>query len=143
MEKLQFCIVSSNADTAWHVCVKSNRLPIFNQSYFKVPATVIYEFDDTQEQEHCISIEISGKQDKDTVLDSSGNIVSDSVLTIDQFAINGIDVTEAINTRSIYRHDFNGHGKQTQQGFYGSIGCNGTVEFTFKSPMFFWLLENM
>ncbi len=144
MEKLQFRIVSSNPDTPWHVCVKNNNSVIFEQTYFKESTDVVYEFADDQDTEHNISIEISGKRAEDTEIDAQGNIVADSLLHINNFTISEIDITEVITVKSsTYTHNFNGNGNQVTEKFYGTIGCNGVIQFKFSSPIYIWLLENM
>jgi hypothetical protein len=104
----------------------------------------VYEFADDQDTEHNISIEISGKRAEDTEIDAQGNIVADSLLHINNFTISEIDITEVITIKSsTYTHNFNGNGNQVTEKFYGTIGCNGVIQFKFSSPIYIWLLENM
>jgi hypothetical protein len=48
-----------------------------------------------------------------------------------------------ITQQATYTHNFNGAGAETQEKFYGEIGCNGIVSLKFSTPIYLWLLEHM
>jgi hypothetical protein len=77
------------------------------------------------------------------VLDAQGNIVSDQVIKLDQFRLDDIELDQLVWQHATYQHDQNGHAELSQHGFYGVMGCNGTVTFEFDSPVYLWLLENL
>lgn len=95
------------------------------------------------EADHEIVLELVGKRDAHTRLDEQGKIVEDAVITVSNFAIDSIDVTDVFFTQSAYRHNFNGHGDTVVEKFYGVMGCNGTVSFKFSTPIYLWILENI
>ena len=43
----------------------------------------------------------------------------------------------------IYHHDFNGTREPIEDSFWGNMGCNGTVVFTFGTPIHLWLVKHM
>lgn len=143
MAKLKFNIVPNNTDTPWHVRVDCNSVNFFDSINFNKSAIVEYDFDNETEDEYTISITLQGKRTQDTVVDSDGNIVKDSVLDLNSFVLDGVDVTKTVFNLAKYQHNFNGNGNETLQPFYGTAGCNGTIEFKFSSPTDIWLLENM
>mgnify|MGYP003352455181 CR=1 FL=1 len=65
--------------------------------------------------------------------------------------IQSSDVSHAVPRRNwtsgkyydAYRHDYNGTGQPTEDNFFGVLGCNGTVELRFTTPIYLWLLEHM
>ena len=78
-----------------------------------------------------------------TVIDTHGTILEDSVLEFSDIKIDEIDIEEIFWFQAKYSHDFNGTGELTVENFYGSMGCNGTVEIDIITPMYMWLLENI
>jgi hypothetical protein len=44
--------------------------------------------------------------------------------------------------KATYTHNFNGTGEETQEKFYGELGCNGTISLKFTTPIYLWILEN-
>jgi hypothetical protein len=54
-----------------------------------------------------------------------------------------IDCTQIIQDLAVYRHNFNGTGADIPDQFFGDMGCNGTIELKFATPVYLWLLENM
>lgn len=95
------------------------------------------------EGEHKIEFVLSGKLPEHTVVDDQGNITQDAMLTIKNLKLDGIDIDQLAVESAVYTHNFNGSGDMIQDKFYGSLGCNGTVELTFTSPVYLWMLENM
>ena len=100
-----------------------------------------YMSDDDGERE--LTFEMFGKTPEHTRIDDSGNIVSDTMLSISNIEIDGIDIDYIVQTQSVYHHDFNGTQPPIEDKFYGPMGCNGTVRLKFTTPVYLWLLENM
>ena len=118
-----------------------------HQSLFRVspvtgPTPVTVEIPDDSAQ-HVLSFRLSGKTADHTELDSNGNIVRDSCLKITQISFDDIDITNLLPQTAVYYHDFNGTGSATQDTFYDVMGCNGSVDLPFTTPIYLWLLENM
>lgn len=95
------------------------------------------------EAEHQLRIVLKNKRPEHTQIDNQGEIISDARLTISNVSFDDIMLKHLLVKKSIYTHDFNGHGPVTQQEFYGEMGCNGVVSFKFNTPVLVWLLENM
>lgn len=98
---------------------------------------------DDSDGEHELRIVMKHKQAAHTQLNDQGVIVQDAVLTVSDLTFDGIDVMQVATELSEYSHDFNGSQKLDTHGFYGDMGCNGTVSLKFTTPMYLWLLENM
>lgn len=115
---------------------------ILNVDHVKDVINFSYEFDDTEGQ-HTLQWILKNKLPSHTVLDQSGNIVSDAVLSIDHIMFDDIDCTKIVSNLATYSHNHNGSNENTTFKFYGDIGCNGIVELKFTTPVYLWLLENM
>jgi hypothetical protein len=95
------------------------------------------------EGEHSLKFVMKGKTAEHTKIDESGHIVSDARLTIKNLEFDEIALGHMFTEIAVYTHDFNGAGQSTQDKFYNEMGCNGTVEFKFSTPIYIWLLEIM
>jgi hypothetical protein len=104
---------------------------------------IAHEFDDSQEREHTVEIEMLGKIQDHTQVNESGDIISDQVIEIEEVALDDITLGHLLTEVAEYHHDHNGTGDPMQERFYGTMGCNGVVRFRFTSPMYLWLLEKM
>lgn len=91
--------------------------------------------------DHELQFIMKNKTIDDTVVDDSGNIVTDACLTITDVYIDNINFSNILYENSIYQHDFNGSQDKVEDEFYGTMGCNGTVTVAFSSPFYIWLLE--
>lgn len=98
---------------------------------------------DDDDAEHVLKLVLKEKQSAHTVINDAGEIVSDAVLEIQNLSFDGIALGQIVNEKTVYTHDFNGTGKEFQDQFFGVMGCNGTVELRFTTPIYLWLLENM
>ena len=92
---------------------------------------------------HVFTLELHGKNSSHTIVDADSNIIADSSLKFSKFIADDIDISQLFIDRSLYRHNFNGNGPDTDDRFFDIMGCNGTVSFVFSTPFYFWLLENM
>jgi hypothetical protein len=104
---------------------------------------ISYNFDDSVEKSRTLSIEISGKDPQHTTLNDQGEIVYDLVANIQGFKLDDIELGHMFFEKCKYHHDFNGTGDSIVDTFWGTMGCNGRVEFQFSSPVYLWLLESM
>jgi hypothetical protein len=93
--------------------------------------------------DHVLKIVLKNKTQDHTTVDTDGNIVSDVLITVKNFAFDDIHVDQLFYENSTYTHDCNGSAEITAHEFFGPMGCNGTVEFQFSTPFYIWLLEHM
>jgi len=110
----------------------------------KETSIVSFEIDDTDEHTlHTIGIKTSGKTSDHTHLDLQGNIIHDSHVKIESIDFNGIDVTEIFCDGCVcYSHNNNSTSEWHTEPFYGYIGCNGSVDLEFSTPLYRWFLDN-
>lgn len=97
----------------------------------------------TDENEHSLKIVLKNKKSEHTVMDQLGAIVQDSNIIINDIKIDDILIGYNILQLAVYTHDCNGTDQLKEYKFYGEMGCNGTVELKFTTPIYLWLLENM
>lgn len=140
---LSFDIDSSDYSCELGVSVWYQDICLFDLAHVTKPVTFSHSFDDETEQTHKIKITISGKKPEHTVIDQQGNIVSDVLLKLDNFALDGICIDSLMNSIASYHHDGNGSIQPTIDQFYGHAGCNGDLIFSFGTPMYLWLLERL
>lgn len=95
------------------------------------------------DRKHQLKFVLKNKLPTHTVIDSDNNIVKDACLSISNFKIDDIDISDIFKFKAVYTHDFNGTQPAVNDSFYGTMGCNGSVEFEFTAPFYLWLLENM
>jgi len=62
---------------------------------------------------------------------------------VTEITFDEIDCTQIVHDHAVYRHNLNGTGPEIDDQFFGDMGCNGTVELKFTTPVYLWLLENM
>jgi hypothetical protein len=107
------------------------------------PTSVSILVNDNVEQEHELKFVLKNKTQDHTKVDETGNILQDSVVEIKNLRFDNIEIGHVFYEKAVYHHDFNGSGADTQEKFYGTMGCNGTVSLKFITPMYLWLLENI
>ena len=95
------------------------------------------------DSDHELKFVLKNKTQEHTKIDDAGNIVQDAVIEIRNLKFDEIDLGQIFYDQSVYQHNFNGTGAETQQQFYGTMGCNGSVSLKFSTPMYLWLLERM
>ena len=111
--------------------------------HVKETQTVTVELDDQDDTEHELRLVLKNKTTAHTQVDEQGNIITDARLLITDVAFDEIQLRNILAEQAVYTHDFNGTGKETEDKFYGELGCNGTVSLKFATPMYLWLLEHM
>jgi hypothetical protein len=101
------------------------------------------EFDLLEDEaEHSLRFVMSNKMSDHTQIDSNGNIIADSMLTVTDLEFDEILLGQIFINNAVYTHNCNGTAPETQDTFYGEMGCNGTVELKFTTPVYLWMLEN-
>jgi len=152
--KLEFDVGTTNAECKLGVKVTLDNNIIYNNAHVTTTDHVSHDIDD-QDAEHELTIELYGKLPTHTEVDTDGNIVKDSLITVENFKIDDIDISSILTNfpNALYQdvpthiiqycHDFNGTKSAIVDRFHGSLGCNGTVRLKFTTPVYLWLLENM
>jgi hypothetical protein len=124
--------------------VKHNNQTVFDTDQLIEPKTVAIDIDDEiDDVEHVVSIILKNKTAEHTKIDDQGNIIADSLITISEILMDDIEIDQLFFEKSQYTHSFNSNAEFVTETFYGTMGCNGTVEFKFTTPTYIWLLENM
>lgn len=113
---------------------------IFDQ-YIVETTPVEFDMPD-DEAEHSLRFVMNNKMANHTQIDSNGNIVADSILTVSDLEFDEILLGQIFINNAVYTHNCNGTAPETQDTFYGEMGCNGTVELKFTTPVYLWMLEN-
>lgn len=144
MEKscLTFCARSTGADLAFTVRFDGEVI-YHNTGLGQDLVEISHEFDDSNEIEHCVEFELSGKQLEHTEVDAAGEITQDRVIEIQAVRLDDIELGYLFNQVAEYHHDGNGGQDPVVEKFYNTMGCNGVVRFRFSSPLYLWLLEHM
>lgn len=101
------------------------------------------KIDDAVESTHALVWRMHGKTADHTKIDAEGNIISDSLISVENITLDDIEIMNYLDKICVYTHDFNGTGELTQDEFFGSMGCNGSVTMSFATPLYLWLLETM
>jgi hypothetical protein len=104
---------------------------------------ITLELDDADDQSHMLEFVLSGKTIDHTKITEQGKITSDVTVRIHKITFDDIEIDQIFSEYAKYHHDFNGTQPAVVDGFYGEMGCNGTVRLEFTTPIYLWLLENM
>ena len=107
------------------------------------PRHIEYRFNDDIECEHELKFVLKNKTDQHTTVDDAGNIVSDSLIQINNLRFDDIELGYIFTQLNQYQHNNNGNTDWVVEKCYGDLGCNGTVSLKFTTPIYLWLLENM
>jgi hypothetical protein len=140
--KITFLVSTTSPDADLGFEAWLNNQQIVDIDHITNPIEVSVPVPD-DEAEHVLKLVLKGKRPEHTVINESGEIVADSVLEIRDLLFDGIPLGQIINEKTVYTHDFNGHGVVAQHQFFGVMGCNGTAELRFTTPVYLWLLEHM
>jgi hypothetical protein len=117
-------------------------LQIFNQEHVTETIEFCHDINDDA-ADHSLRFLLKNKPADYTQIDADGNIIKDARLKISDIEFDEIALNYMIAQQAIYTHSFNGAGAETQEKFYGEMGCNGVVSLKFSTPIYLWLLEHM
>jgi len=141
---IELDISSTDAAAKLGIQVWVDDLCIHQHSHVTEPYHVRHEINDDEEKSHRLKIVMTGKTIEHTTLDKDGiTVVKDVILNIRNISLDGINIDKMVHKLSTYQHNFNGTQPQCSDTFFGSMGCNGLVEFEFTTPGYQWLLEHM
>ncbi len=116
------------------------------------PNIIEFEQERVEGEESSLSIHRSGKGKYETVVNDKGDILKDQLLNIKSIEIDEIDIG-ALVYEGVYTPDYP-EPWATQQRDAGVVlektsknvtqmGHNGVWTFSFTSPFYMWLLENL
>jgi hypothetical protein len=144
MNAVKFNCVVSNTDFSVPLGIEIwiDEHKFFDQDHIDRSYPVEHEISD-DDGEHELRFVLKNKQLDHTQVDAAGNIIKDATAIVNGIEFDGIDCDYLTTVLAQYQHDFNGTGEPTTDGFYGALGCNGTVTLKFSTPIYIWLLENM
>ena len=144
MDSVKFSCVLSPSNTAVPLgCeVWIDDTCVFDQNHVTEPVAVSHEFSD-DDGEHVLHLTLKNKLPEHTRIDDQNNILSDVLLSVTEISFDEIDCTQIVQDLAVYRHNLNGTGPEIEDRFFGDMGCNGSVELKFITPIYLWLLESM
>jgi aspartate carbamoyltransferase catalytic subunit len=102
-----------------------------------------FEFADIDGAINTVEFELSGKSTAHTVVNDTGEITHDELITISAVSVDEMVLGHLFTEKAVYQHNFNGTQPMINDQFFGEMGCNGVVQFQFSGPFNLWLLENM
>ena len=140
---ISFAISPSNVEKPLGAEVWLDQQIVFDTESLTAAESVRCDIDDEVEAEHVLKIVLKNKLPEHTVIDAEQNIVSDSLLLLTNFELEGIEIDQLVFDQAEYFHDFNGSGPATTDKVYNSMGCNGTLSLKFYTPLYLWLLDKM
>ena len=138
---LSFKAAASGPDLCFKVTLDDQI--IFDTSLSAEPVLVNHDFDDSEESDHLLVFELSGKLPEHTEVNDAGEIVLDRCVIIEDIEFDKISLGHMVTEIAQYHHDTNGSTGPLIDQFFGIMGCNGRVEIRFSTPIYLWLLENM
>ena len=141
--KFTCSIENSNTSCPLGVEIWLNEQQIFNTEHVNTKINFEYDINDDIEGQQSLRWVLKNKLPEHTKIDSDGNILSDAYITVSDVTFEEIECQTVVKMLANYSHNFNGTGADTVDKFYGSMGCNGTVELKFETPVYMWLLDNM
>ena len=116
------------------------------------PDIIEFEHEFTEGGDYSLIIKRSNKTKNQTVLNGEGDIIKDQLLHIKSIEIDEIDIGSLVY-EGIYTPDYpepwatqqRQTGNELRESFKNvtQMGHNGTWRFTFSSPFYMWLLENL
>lgn len=129
-------ITPTNPRAALAFTVKLGSQTIYSTDHVMEPAHIHASFVDDPAVTQVLTLTMSGKQREHTRIDAQGNILSDALLRVDEFAIDGFDCMPLLLNHASYEHDFNGTGDLIQDEFWPLMGCNGTVRLEISGGVY-------
>jgi len=133
---------------------------INDKSYFageitgdeNTPDVIEFEHELAEGSDYHLTIKRSGKINNQTVINDNGDILKDQMLHIKQIEIDEIDIG-ALVYEGVYTPEYpepwasqqRDSGEVLQESFKNAtqLGHNGVWRFSFSSPFYMWLLENL
>ncbi len=141
--KISFDVETSDIECPLGVEIRLGTTVLLKNNHVQDKITFVHDIDDSNDGDYELQIVLSGKTSNHTIVDDAGKIIKDATLSIQNFVIDDIDVSQIFRQKCVYSHNFNGTQPEIQDTFHGVVGCNGIISFKFSTPFYMWLLENM
>ena len=157
-EKLKFYIelYSTHRKNLPTAQIKINEKKISNvlsiDSNKEKPTLIEFEYSCEDNKEYKLIIDRQNKSNKDTIINEKGDILHDQLLHIKSIEIDEIDIGGLV-FEGVYTPEYpepwatlqKEKGIELPKTFKNvtQMGHNGTWTFTFTSPFYMWLLENL
>ena len=144
MQQCQVSLIidTTNPDIPLGVEVWIDQLKILDLAHVTQATAVSHTLAD-DDGAHELRVILKNKQPTHTTIDAQGCIISDATIVVRDVMFDQVTLGQILIDQATYTHDYNGQQSQTQQKFYGEMGCNGVMSLRFASPVYVWLLENM
>ena len=137
------CTISINEDLKWSGDIDQSQ---------DNPAVIEFEHECQEGEKYQLILNRQGKDNSQTVMDKDGNIEKDQMLHIKSIEIDEIDISGLVYEgvyKPVYPEPW--YSEQKTAGTtppetlknVTQMGHNGTWTFTFESPFYMWLLENL
>lgn len=136
---LEFSASADCDDILIEIYLDDNK--IFESTAQQRSQQVLCEINETPAN-HALKLVMSGKNRTHTTINSVGEITRDIYFKIDQLEFEDLDMQEVFCLgKQCYTHNFNSNQPEFLDEFYGIIGCNGTVNIEFSTPIYLWLAD--
>ena len=139
---ISFDLTSSDYDCGLGFEVFYNNKQILNIDHCRSSTMLAFTLD-AEEGDQELKFIMKNKTMDHTTVDENGQIVKDAYLNISNFTINSVELGHTFLEQCKYHHDFNGSQEPVVDKFWEIMGCNGTLIFSFQSPVYLWLVMNM
>ena len=139
---ISFDLTSSDYDCGLGFEVFYNNKQILNIDHVASDTPVAFTLS-AEEGDQELKFIMKNKTMDHTTVDENGQIVKDAYLNISNFTINSVELGHTFLEQCKYHHDFNGSQEPVVDKFWEIMGCNGTLIFSFQSPIYLWLVMNM
>lgn len=135
--KLILAATADSSDVKLKIYV--NNEIIFQTHASTAEQTVTHEIAELP-QDHVLRLEMSGKTKHHTKINSQGEIMYDVAFLVNALEFEEIDMTPVFyQGNPCYTHNLNGSAAERTDEFSGFMGCNGTVDFKFFTPIYLWM----
>ena len=141
--KISFDVDTSDAECPLGIEIRLGNTVLLKNNHVQEKITFDYDINDVDTGDHKLQIVLTGKTSDHTIVDETGTIIKDATLQISNVTIDDIDVQQLFLEKCVYTHNFNDTQSEIEDTFYGAAGCNGIISFSFSTPIYLWLLENM
>ena len=139
---ISFDLTSSDYDCGLGFEVFYNNKQILNIDHCRSSTMLAFTLD-AEEGDQELKFIMKNKTIDHTTVDDDGQIVKDACLNISNFYIENVELGHTFLEQCKYHHDFNGSQEPVVDKFWEIMGCNGTLIFSFQSPIYLWLVMNM
>jgi hypothetical protein len=142
--KFSFQLTPTNPTAGLGFEVWLNDQCVFDTDHVAQSLTITGDLpNDSVETEHTLKMVLKHKQAEHTKINDTGDITQDACLEIFNWTFNGVELGPLVSHLTVYEHDFNSNSEKIKDKFFGTMGCNGTVELKFSTPIYLWLLGHM